>query len=267
MAARERCMMAPYEFAPGVYQMPVGSGPLRGNVYFVRSGAGAASGAGPRPRSAARAAWVLIDTGVPGCGPEIRAAAEGLFGAGAAPVAILITHAHPDHVGSALELSRDWRCPVYVNGADARALGGRRHVRTLKESADLREYTAAPEAPGEASAGDALRGALLVPGLPDWQGIPTPGHTRGHVAFFRAHDRVLIAGDAVVTEVEPLSALFGKSATVCGPPWYFTWSRSRAKRAIARLAELEPLVVAGGHGRPQAGPELPAKLRELAADY
>ena len=38
-----------------------------------------------------------------------------------------------------------------------------------------------------------------VPGLPDWECIPTPGHTPGHVSFFRPRDRVLIAGDAVLT--------------------------------------------------------------------
>ena len=41
--------------------------------------------------------------------------------------------------------------------------------------------------------------AAGVPGLPDWQAIPTPGHTPGHVAFFRSKDRVLITGDAVLT--------------------------------------------------------------------
>ncbi len=251
-AAREGRAAAPHEFAPGVYQLPVGGGPLRGNVYFVRA--------------AARAVWVLIDTGMPGCGPEIRAAAEGLFGAGAAPSAIFLTHAHPDHVGSALVLSRDWQCPVYLDAREIRTIGGSRYARALRESGYLREYAAAPAA-AKASAADAPHAMLPVPGLPDWQGVPTPGHTRGHVAFFRVQDRVLITGDAVITIVEPFSALFGKQATVCGPPWYFTRNRREAKRSIARLAELEPLVVAGGHGRPHAGPELAAKLRELAADY
>ena len=38
-----------------------------------------------------------------------------------------------------------------------------------------------------------------IPGLPGWECIPTPGHTPGHVSFFRPTDRVLIAGDASVT--------------------------------------------------------------------
>lgn len=42
-----------------------------------------------------------------------------------------------------------------------------------------------------------------VPGLTDWECIPTPGHTPGHVAFFRTSDRPLITGDApVVLDLE-----------------------------------------------------------------
>lgn len=70
-----------------------------------------------------------------------------------------------------------------------------------------------------------------VPALPGWQAIPTPGHTPGHVAFFRASDRLLIAGDALVT-VQLNSPwgfalwAFGRSDTkLSGPPRFFTWSR------------------------------------------
>src|SRR5664279_373745 len=38
-----------------------------------------------------------------------------------------------------------------------------------------------------------------VPGLSDWECVPTPGHTPGHVAFYRRSDRVLITGAAVLT--------------------------------------------------------------------
>jgi hypothetical protein len=44
-----------------------------------------------------------------------------------------------------------------------------------------------------------------------------------------------------------------------------TWDRPLAKKAISTLAELEPLVVAGGHGEPLSGPDLPEKVRALAA--
>jgi glyoxylase-like metal-dependent hydrolase (beta-lactamase superfamily II) len=72
-----------------------------------------------------------------------------------------------------------------------------------------------------------------VPHFPDWQAIASPGHTPGHVSFFRDSDRLLIAGDTVVT-VE-LNSLRGFALWVLGrpleklsaPPRYFTWSRRR----------------------------------------
>ena len=87
------------EVAPGVYCMETGKGISRSNVYFVRSGS----------------SWVLIDAALANCGRLIRKTAESLFGANTRPARILLTHDHPDHAGSALELARMWDCPVYVH--------------------------------------------------------------------------------------------------------------------------------------------------------
>ena len=38
-----------------------------------------------------------------------------------------------------------------------------------------------------------------LPGLSGWEWVATPGHSPGHVSFFRASDRVLLAGDACAT--------------------------------------------------------------------
>jgi glyoxylase-like metal-dependent hydrolase (beta-lactamase superfamily II) len=103
---------------------------------------------------------------------------------------------------------------------------------------------------------------LELPGLPDWQLVPTPGHTPGHVAFFRAADRVLIAGDALVTvNLNSIRGLLLKEQRVSGPPWYTTWSWRMAKESVEVLAKLEPSVLAGGHGIPMAGPETAGNIR------
>jgi glyoxylase-like metal-dependent hydrolase (beta-lactamase superfamily II) len=109
-----------------------------------------------------------------------------------------------------------------------------------------------------------------VPGLPDWECIPTPGHTPGHVAFFRRSDGVLIAGDAVVTvDVNSafgflLWALGRSKQELSGTPWYFTWSWQAATESVALLARLEPLVLTSGHGPAMSGPKTPQELRSLA---
>jgi glyoxylase-like metal-dependent hydrolase (beta-lactamase superfamily II) len=40
------------------------------------------------------------------------------FTEGTRPASILLTHLHPDHIGSALELANMWNVPVYVHLGD-----------------------------------------------------------------------------------------------------------------------------------------------------
>ena len=94
--------------------------------------------------------------------------------------------------------------------------------------------------------------------------VPTPGHTP-HAAFFRGSDRVLISGDALVSVDlnSPWGLLLG-TKSVFGPPWYTTWNRRMAVDSVAFLAELEPLVLGGGHGDTMAGDEVARKVRLLS---
>jgi metallo-beta-lactamase superfamily protein len=82
------------EIAPDVFWLSVGGA----NVYFVRSAS----------------AWVLIDTGGATSARTIRLAAEQESGS-TPPAAILLTHCHPDHAGSAAELSHLWNTSIYVH--------------------------------------------------------------------------------------------------------------------------------------------------------
>jgi glyoxylase-like metal-dependent hydrolase (beta-lactamase superfamily II) len=109
-----------------------------------------------------------------------------------------------------------------------------------------------------------------VPGLPEWTCIPTPGHSPGHVAFARASNRVLIAGDAVLTV--DVSSLRGWLAWglrrdkphVYGPPWYTTWDQCATEASVAVLAALAPQVLATGHGALMGGEAVARELRAVA---
>jgi glyoxylase-like metal-dependent hydrolase (beta-lactamase superfamily II) len=90
-----------------------------------------------------------------------------------------------------------------------------------------------------------------VPGLPDWEWVATPGHTPGHVAYLRRRDGVLLAGDAALTvDLNSLGGVLCGHRRVAGPPRYTTWDWPAARRSLGVLAELEPRVLAPGHGRP-----------------
>ncbi len=252
------------EIAPDVYCLGP-RGRTQTNVYFVRSGA----------------SWVLIDAGWAKDGPSIRQAAETVFGADTRPAAILLTHVHPDHDGSALELARAWEVPVYVHPEELpqasgdfaaisagagpldiwlilplmRAMGRHRREQMLAKSS-LKDV---------ARALDPIAG---VPGLPGWECVPTPGHTPGHVSFFRPGDRVLITGDAVVTmQLNSIPGLVFQRQGLSGPPWYTSWDWRTAKASVATLARLEPIVLAGGHGMTRSGAGTAGALSAFADHF
>jgi glyoxylase-like metal-dependent hydrolase (beta-lactamase superfamily II) len=105
-------------------------------------------------------------------------------------------------------------------------------------------------------------------GLPGWECIPTPGHTPGHVSFFRSRDRVLITGDALVTlELNSLAGLLLQRHGLSGPPRYTTWSWPAAKESIATLARLEPNVLACGQGPHLAGPGTAGAVHTFAGRF
>ena len=79
------------QIADGVHVLRLGRGAAASNVHFVRSGG----------------SWVLVDAGWPGQAERIDAAAQALFGP-VVPLAILLTHLHPDHSGSARDLATRW---------------------------------------------------------------------------------------------------------------------------------------------------------------
>lgn len=247
------------EVVNGVHVLGIGPGAGASNVYFVSSGS----------------SWTLIDAGWSNSAGAIYSAAESLFGPGARPESIVLTHIHPDHSGSALQLARAWEVrvfahpgelplaagrlvPEYANPLDRWMIGPvlrlmpRDRVDSMVSEGDISEVIAEL---------DLDRG---IPGVPDWEVVPTPGHTPGHIAFLRRPDRVLITGDAVLTvNVNSPTDLLRAVRRVSGPPRITTWAWPLAVSSIARLADVEPSLLAGGHGRPMAG-DVSRELRDFA---
>lgn len=218
--------------------------------------------------------WVVIDAGMsPGHARKIFRAAEELFGKASRPAAILLTHGHFDHVGALEELLKVWDVPVYAHELELPYLTGlsdypppdptvgggivsRMSPMFSNKGINIRERV--QRLPEDGS----------VPGLPGWRWIHTPGHTEGHVSFFRDTDRMLIAGDAIVTvKNESVFALLFQKQRVCRPPAYFTSNWEEAKESVLELAELQPEVAATGHGVPMRGVTLRYELQTLAANF
>lgn len=243
----------PREIADGVLFLRT----LIANLYLIKEGA----------------SWVLVDAGLRGYADTIRSTAREFVGSIAPPVSVVLTHGHFDHVGSLSALLETWDVPVFAHPLERPYLTG---VSPYPPPDPLvggglmtwlsRLYPRGPIDLGRRF--EPLSESRAIPGLTEWQWIPTPGHTAGHVSLFRERDRVLIAGDAVTTvRQESMSAVMTQRPGVHGPPAYYTPDWTTAAESVHRVAALEPEILATGHGEPQRGPVMRAELRELAARF
>ena len=217
--------------------------------------------------------WVLIDAGVIGTTGLITGAAEERFGKNARPAAIVMTHGHFDHVGALEELAQRWDAPVYAHELELPYLDGRASYPPPAPSVGggmmstlSRLYPRGPV--NVAGRLRVLPADGCVPPMPGWRWIHTPGHTVGHVSFWREADRTLISGDAfITTRQESAYAVALQSPEMHGPPAYFTQDWGEAKASVERLAALEPELAVTGHGRAMRGAEMRAALHALARDF
>ncbi|WKX01708.1 MBL fold metallo-hydrolase (plasmid) [Rhodococcus aetherivorans] len=250
------------EIAPGVVCLgPWGR--TQTNVFLVRGATG----------------WVLIDAGWAGDADRIEATTRRVLGVGERPEAIVLTHAHPDHSGAARELADRWSCPVFVHPDELPiAQGDFETMRAVAGPLDRWVILPAMRMMGRRRRAAVLAGNTLgavarplrpgepVPGLAGWEVVATPGHTPGHISLLRTTDRVVIAGDALLTlRLNSVRGLLHQQPGLSGPPWYTTWSRGAAAASIRRLADLDPTVLAPGHGHPLTGPDTAHLVRDFAA--
>lgn len=225
------------------------------------------------PPGAGDRGWVLIDAGMAYATDSIVRAAERRFGRGARPAAIVLTHGHFDHVGALPALARRWDAPIYAHPLELPYLTGRSSYPPPDPSVGGGVLSLlSPLYPcGPIDLGPRVHPLPAdgsVPGLPGWRWLPTPGHSPGHVSYFRDEDRTLIVGDAfVTTRQESALAVLTNVQQVWRPPAYFTIDWEAARRSVLDLAMLEPAVAATGHGLPMSGGALEEQLNYLTVVF
>ena len=217
--------------------------------------------------------WILVDAGLAGATSRIVHAAETLFGPGATPAAIVLTHGHFDHVGSLRELVRRWDVPVYAHELELPYLTGRSSYPppdpAVGGGAMAMMSRFFPRKPINLSGSvHALPDDGTLPFVGEWRWIHTPGHAPGHVSLFRDYDHALVAGDAfVTTKQESLSAALTQRPELHGPPMYYTIDWPAAEASVLDLAALEPEVAVTGHGVAMRGARLQRELNDLAMNF
>jgi len=240
------------EVSLGVYCLPVSIA----NVYFAG-----------RPGEP----WVLIDTAMPGHAAQIVRAAEHLYGVDARPTAILLTHGHMDHSGNAAALADLWDVPVYAHPLEMPFLHGQMYPPSDPTVGGFlallgRFIQRKPVELGERVR--TLEPGLKALGLSGWEWHHTPGHSPGHVSFYRRQDGTLIAGDAITTvNLDSVVEVALWKKHLCGPPSPFTCDWNLTRESVKLLADLRPITIAPGHGKPMSGGEAVMQLAELATDF
>jgi glyoxylase-like metal-dependent hydrolase (beta-lactamase superfamily II) len=196
----------------------------------------------------------LVDTGYPGDRDRVLASLERIGRSPADVEAVVLTHAHPDHLGSAEHFRTERSTPVWTHEAEAAHARGerieqvstsavlrlawRRDVRRWMRDAARLKVTRA-ERLGEVTT--FAEHVLDVPGHP--VAVHTPGHTSGHCVLHLPGRGVLLAGDALMTEHALVSAP--------GPqllPDFFHHEPEEARASLRRLVTLEAEAVVPGHG-------------------
>ncbi len=201
----------------------------------------------------------LVDAGFPGHWREFLAGIQSIGYQPCDVEAILLTHAHADHLGFARRLQKMTGAPVFVHKDDQLAIGRRWQLPwTGLLSNAWRPYVAN-------MLGHAMRNGVFtlpritesfafrdgdsldVPGKP--QVLHVPGHTPGEVAFYLPERQVLLSGDTLVTQC----LMSGRATPPQVPTRSLNNNTRQATRALDRFGELGEVTMLPGHGSPWSG--------------
>ncbi|MDQ7092708.1 MBL fold metallo-hydrolase [Desulfosporosinus sp. PR] len=172
----------------------------------------------------------LVDSGLPGQEDRILKYINNIGLDPAVLEGIILTHYDVDHVGSAVKLQNLAHCPIYAHRLEIPYIMGQQKRPGIKRWLPLLTRP--------------LYGALIPAKeikpleegkvFEDWEVIPTPGHTPGHIVLYR--NGVAIVGD-----------LF-QGGEIRLAPNYFSWDLEILRKSAQIVIERPLRWILPGHG-------------------
>lgn len=210
-------------------------------------------------------AVTVVDCSFPGYHDQLPNALAALGRSLDSVAAVVLTHYHVDHVGSAERIRAETKATVYAPAGDAEGVRSGRvpmpgGMRSSLWRPQMMRYMAHAARNGGASANPVgefrtYEDGEVLAGASNLRAVHTPGHTAGHCSLLAERAGVLFAGDALGT----FNFLSGGTGPQLLP---FNEDASKARESLSRLEGLAATTVVVGHGSPFEG--TPAEAVETA---
>ncbi|SRR5713226_3013798 len=162
-----------------------------------------------------------------------------------------LTHVHPDHQGGAHFICEALGIPLACPAGEVDRMEGREPMAVSTWALRLADWVFT--GPSHHVARSLREGDTVA----DFTVYDTPGHSRGHVVYFRERDGLAIVGD-VMNGMNLLTGIPG----LCRPPDLVNEEPRKVNDAIRKVAELRPRIVCFGHGPVLRDPD---RLQRFAA--
>jgi glyoxylase-like metal-dependent hydrolase (beta-lactamase superfamily II) len=194
----------------------------------------------------------IVDAGAPGYWDDLPRELDAMGRRIDDVKAVVLTHAHLDHIGFAERIRKERGVPVYVHSDDVRLtrkatipkFSGKIRFAALRFVAFAVTHGMLRNPPPILEVSAFADGETLdVPGRP--RAIHVPGHSDGSAALHVTARDAMFIGDAIVT----LDVLSGETGPRLSP---FNADRRRAFESLARLDGVNARLVLPGHGQPYA---------------
>jgi len=179
---------------------------------------------------------ILIDSGIRSSGNKILKAIKNI-----AITKHVLTHAHADHQGSCDFICNTLNIPLWTSELEKEnAESGNVTYEYPNSNSLIAKFQQKYWAGKGQNVSQVLKegdkvGSFTV--------IDTPGHSKGHISFFRESDRVMIVGDVMVN-MNLVTTMVGLHQ----PPNLFTTDKKKNIESIKKIVALKPKILCFGHG-------------------